>query len=216
MIEDLLRLRFPADYAFDAANVTVPLSVQSKSFALSDEKACTACKGNRRGREECNEETLRVELAPGEAVTVVNFEEYLGQFGNKLDKYKMQRCDYLILDDSDSHRKFAFCDLTCSDQKYVDGPTGKRAEVVKQMKSSLESMLKVDVLNHYILTFRDKVFLFGWREFAIPRMALRRNDPLSSISAFCKTPSAESGTLEYAPHKGFAFIQVKYPAGYRW
>lgn len=43
-----------------------------------------------------------------------------------------------------------------------------------------------------------------------------RNNPLSNMGAFCQTPSAMSGTLEYQPYKGFVFIQVKYPAEYQW
>ena len=216
MIEELLRLRFTADYALTTAKVRVPLAVHNKSFTLSDQKACAACKGGRPERMHCNEETLRIKLPKGETVTTVNFEKYLNQFGNKLDRYKIQRCDYLILDDSESHRKFAFCDLTCSDHKYVDGQAGKRAKVFKQMKGSLESLLKVDVLNQYILTFQDKVFLFGWREFLISDTEPERNNPLSNMGTFCQTPSAMSGTLEYQPYKGFVFIQVKYPAEYQW
>ena len=216
MIEELLRERFTLDYALNTTEVIVPLTIYCDTFILSDSKTCAECKGSRPGRENCNKETLWIEVAKGETVTTVNFEEYLNQFGDKLDKYKMQRCDYIILDDSESHRKFAFCDLTCSEQKYVDGKEGKRAEAFKQMKVSLDSLLKVDVLNQYILTYRDKVFLFGWREFTIPDITLKRNDSLSSIGVFLKTPSAESQTLEYTPQKGFTPIQVKYPAKYIW
>ena len=99
MIEELLRLRFPVDYALDTAATIVPMSVQNTSFILSDKKACTKCKDCRSERESCNEETLKIEVDADETVTIVNFEEYLNQFGNKLDKYKIQRCDYLILDD---------------------------------------------------------------------------------------------------------------------
>ena len=216
MIEELLRLRFPSDYGLDIEKVNVPLSTQSESFTLSDQKACSECKADRPEREKCDEKTLKIKLATDETVTIVNFEKYLNQFGNRLEKYGTKRCDFLILDDNESHRKVAFCDLTCSDHRYVDGQTGKRAKVVKQMKDSLESLLKVDVLNQYILTFQDKVFLFGWREFLISDTEPERNNPLSNMGTFCQTPSAMSGTLEYQPYKGFVFIQVKYPAEYQW
>ena len=110
----------------------------------------------------------------------------------------------------------AFCELTCSDRKYVEGEGGKRAKVIRQMEDALESLLAVDEFSKYILAFRDKVFLFGWREYAMPDIEPERNNPLANMEAFCRTPSAMSGMLEYQPYKGFAFIQIKYPTAYQW
>ncbi len=216
MIKDLFAKRFVTDYDLKKADVIVPLTLYKESFYLSDQKACRMCNTVRPYKDDCDEENLRVEVKKDEEVTVINFEAFLNQFANALDKYSLKRCDYILVDDTDSHRKFAFCDLTCSASKYVEGATGKRAKAMLQMKESLKSLLTVDVLNQYVLTFQKKVFLFGWRESPMPKDEPRRNDPLANMSVFNRTPSSESRTLEYEVFYGFSFIQVKYPARYQW
>ena len=76
----------------------------------------------------------------------------------------------MLYDDNEKGRAIAFCDLTCSAEDHVEPnpsdsyPLGKRFKVFEQMKTSLELLLEVDLLNIQILTCQQKLALFGWRE----------------------------------------------------
>lgn len=109
-------------------------------------------------------------------------------------------------------------------EKYVnpnDGkyPLGKRAKASAQMKKSLERLLLDPLMAHYILTFPEKICLFGWRDYYAPDVTPLRGDAARNMLAFMRTPSANSGTLakeiSIIGHN-FRFVQVKYPSEYKW
>lgn len=226
MIVWLLRERFPNNYGIDTTYVSVPVSVEVGAFVLTDHKACGDChrKPGRMDRNTCDEGILKIE-SNGQEVTVVNFEEYISQFDGILENIR-ERCDYLLLDDTENHRKIVFCDLTCSDSKWVEPNTGKysegkRAKARKQMMASIKTLLSVPLLDHAILTFAEKICLFGWREYGVPEVPIvpQRCDVIHNMQAFMTTPSAMAGQLrqemDIAKH-GFLFIQQKYPNVYNW
>jgi hypothetical protein len=129
--------------------------------------------------------------------------------------------------DGDSHNKIVFCDLCCYDDYYIEPnaghhPEGKRAEARKKMEDSVEMLLREDLLNHYILTFPEKVCLFAYRSYSTlqPKMAQRgRNNTEINMQAMLTTASSVSGrivTEDKVMNHSFTFVQNKYPTVYKW
>lgn len=87
------------------------------------------------------------------------------------------------------------------------------------MKKSLERLLLDPLMAHYILTFPEKICLFGWRDYYAPDVTPLRGDAARNMLAFMRTPSANSGTLakeiSIIGHN-FRFVQVKFPSEYKW
>lgn len=154
-------------------------------------------------------------------VEVLNFERFISQFDRTSAEIK-ERCDYLLYDNDENSRKIAFCELTCSETKYVEPNEsneyreGKRAKAYNQMLKSLEALLGVSLLNTHILTFQKKHCVFGWRE---PIASGQMDAAAASMNAFGITPSSTSELLYtsvFVVGHGFTFIQVKHPALYEW
>lgn len=226
MIVQLLQEYLPNNYGADIAHVSVPVSVKIGAFVLSDRRACVDChlQPTRIDRSNCDEGILKIE-SNGQEVTVVNFEEYISQFDGTSANIR-KRCDYLLFDDTENHRKIVFCDLTCSDNKWVEPnigkySEGKRAKAKKQMVASVETLLNVPLLDHAILTFAEKVCLFGWREYGVPEVPVttERHNAIRNMQVFMTTPSSMARQLrqeiEILEH-GFSFIQQRYPNIYNW
>ena len=223
MISQILSERFPHEYDLNSRDIRLDIHSFDEPFVLTDNKSCNQCRSNpeRTDRSNCNEEILKINPA-GKTVSVLNFEEYITQFCNtKLNVTK--RCDYLLFDDSNNHQKIAFCDLTCSERKWVERneghyAEGKRAHATSQMMQSVEYLLNEPLLSFEILTFIEKVCIFGWREYNVPKVPERKSFT-SNIEAFLTTPSNMAKTLQteikYLDHK-FLFMQVKYPTEYNW
>lgn len=226
MMRHLLAQRFPTEFGLNPNTITLPLSVLSGSFTLSDSKACTACKAmpSRTDRVSCDEANLNIHSS--DDVAVLEFERYIQQFSRTSLGIK-DVCDYLLFDESNNHRKIAFCDLTCSDEKWVEPntgkyPEGKRAKVKSQMLDSLEYLLKEDLLAVVILTFAEKVCLFGWRDFDNPEVntvAPVHDNARKNMQVFGRTPSSMAKQLTFEKTilgHGFSFVQVKYPSVYEF
>lgn len=219
----LLQVNYPNEYGIDANGVNIDMTTQRGMVELSDAKACDDCQELRPQRIACTKVNLRVNTSDN-SIDIVDFEKYANQFDNTAAAMK-DRCDYILVDASIGHNKIAFCDLTCSEEKYVnpnDGkyPLGKRAKAAMQMKKSLESLLAEPLLATCILTFPERVCLFGWRDYAVPAdVTPQRGNAARNMLAFMNTPSAKSGTLsQLVPvvGHGFKFVQVKYPTVYQW
>ena len=222
MIYNLLLHRFPIEYSLDPQKVKLDCRVCSSDFILTDPKACDSCQSNsqRKNRMDCNREVLKVYVENDE-VTVINLEEYLGQY-----KFAKEKCDYLLVDNTENHRKISFCDLTCSDEKYVEPnkgvySAGKRVKAKHQMVQSMEYLLDESLFAQFILTFAQKHCVFGWRDYNVPAVSLTpsRNNVLGNMQAFGITPSSmakEIKTQERIKEHDFIFVQVKYPNEYVW
>lgn len=222
MIDRLLQVHYPMAHGIAPEGIVVDITVRSGLVELSDSKACDECQDDRPQRRHCNRINLTVDAAAN-PIEIVDFEKYSKQFDHTAAAMK-DRCDYLFVDGSSHHHKIAFCDLTCSEEKYVepnDGkyPLGKRAKASEQMKKSLECLLQDPLTAQYLLTFPVKVCLFGWREYAVPDVKPQRGDAARNMLAFMNTPSAKMGILTTeVPVIGhdFSFVQVKYPTVYQW
>lgn len=116
MIEVFLGQRFPNEYGLSCDSIRLLVNTVTGNVVLSDQKACAQCRTNRPEREGCNEENIKFDFGDN-LVKIVDFEDYISQFDNTVAMIK-DRCDYLIVDDN-FHVKVAFCDLTCSEEKYV-------------------------------------------------------------------------------------------------
>ena len=223
LIDRLLQVHYPQEYGIDYNGVVVDMAIHKGLVELSDNKACDDCQELRSQRAQCDRVNLRVNTS-AKSIEIVDFEKYVNQFDNTAAAMK-DRCDYILVDASEGHNKIAFCDLTCSEEKYVNPnsgkyPLGKRAKAAMQMKRSLESLLVEPLLKLYILTFPEKVCLFGWRDYVVPTdVAPKRGDAARNMLAFMNTPSSKSGTLSQTVPvvgHGFKFVQVKYPTVYQW
>lgn len=223
IIGRLLQVNYPNKYGIDAKGVNIDMTTQRGIVELSDAKACDDCQELRPQRIPCNKVNLRVNTS-AKSIGIVDFEKYANQFDNTAAAMK-DRCDYILVDASVGHNKIAFCDLTCSDEKYVNPnngkyPLGKRAKAAMQMKKSLETLLVEPLLATYILTFPERVCLFGWRDYTVPAdVTPQRGNAARNMLAFMNTPSAKSGTLSQSVSvvgHGFKFVQVKYPTVYQW
>lgn len=220
MIESWLKDRFPAQFNIEPNIVQLQAENYSNSFSLNDDKACLSC----RDKEYCDRKALNVEVKQGDVVTVVDFEDYLSQSCFKKAGFS-ERCDFLMVDDSENHHKIAFCDLTCSVEKYVnpnDGKysLGKRAKAYSQMEKSYKALREEPVFEQWMLTFAEKEAVFGWREH-ITTVSKTGNDehsdPKTSMRKFCLTPSSIAKTLSSNIADGaLKFVQVKYPSAYIW
>lgn len=222
MIDTLLGRLYPELYNIDPNRVNVYIEVCDGIVDLNDPKACANCLRIRPNRFACDKVNFRFDTS-GIPVKIVNFEQYANQFDNTPAAMK-DRCDYIMVEGTSGHDKIIFCDLTCSEEKYVnpnDGKysLGKRAKAFEQMKRSLERLLQESLTKQYILTFPEKVCLFGWRDYMVPDAKPQRGNAVNNMLAFVNTPSAKSGTLtqiKYEVGYGFNFVQVKYPTVYKW
>ena len=224
MIRKLLSHRFPSEFGLSLDDVSLPLREEKDTFVLSDNKACIECKKRRADRISCDEEILKIRSSS--AVAVLAFEKYMSQYiGTKLKVKDV--CDYLLFDESVNHHKIAFCDLTCSAAEWVEPnsgkyPEGKRAKAKTQMLQSLEYLLQEPLLAGNVLTYVERVCLFGWREYGRPEeMADKpvRNSVTNNLQVFGKTPSSMAKQLTYPKNiigHDFFFVQVKYPSLYEF
>ena len=221
LISRLLQVHYPQEYGIASKGVVVDMTTRVGLVELSDPKACDDCQELRPQRAQCDKINLRMKAS--NPIVIVDFEKYINQFDNTAAAMR-DRCHYIFVDASVGHHKIAFCDLTCSKEKYVNPnggkyPMGKRAKASEQMKKSLERLLQEPLMAHYILTFPKKACLFGWRDYTMSDIKPQRGNAARNMLAFMNTPSANCGTLtKVVPIIGhnFSFVQVKYPTIYQW
>ena len=220
MLEKWLKDRFPAYHSIKQDKVRLFIVRHSDSFSLKDDTACFLCQD----KECCDRKVLNIEVKVDDIVTVVDFERYLSQPCFKNVRFS-ERCDYLMVDDSEDHRKIVFCDLTCSVEKYVNPnggkyTLGKRAKAYSQMEKSYKALREELVFEQWMLTFAEKEAVFGWREHITTVSKTGKDeypDPKTSMRKFCLTPSSTAKTLSSNIADGaLKFVQVKYPSAYIW
>lgn len=232
MIEFFLKDTFPRYYGIDPDMVNVPIERVQHPFTKVDTKACDDAidiQYNREGTfnkyrdvcSACDSVVLKVDNKEHE-ITIVEFEDYINSLSGTITG---NRCDLLMTDDV-QHNKIVFCDLCCYDERYIGPnsgllPEGKRAFAQKQMEKSIELFMDIDVLNHYILTYPEKVCLFAYRSYnAIQQqVSAQRGNVENNMQAMMVTPSSVSGRIVTEANimkHNFTFVQNKYPAVYNW
>lgn len=232
MIEYFLKNTFPRHYGIDPNMVNVPIEHIQSPFTKVDAKACNDAANIRYNKEcvfnkyrdvcsICDRVVLKVDNN-GHEITIVEFENYINSLPSTIIG---NRCD-LLMTDGITHNKIVFCDLCCYDEKYIgpnagDHPEGKRAFARKQMENSIEMFMNVEVLNHYILTYPEKVCLFAYRTYNAIQQPVRaqRGNVENNMQAMMVTPSSVSGRIVTEANimkHNFTFVQNKYPAVYNW
>lgn len=192
-----------------------PVEQHDTPFVLSDSKACQECEFAQNVNP-CNQIILNIET--DSKVTVLHFEEFVSQIDNTPAALG-KRCDYLIYDEDENKKRIAFCELTCSSKEYVN-PTkrfvGKRAIAHEQLQNSIEALLSVQPLDVEVLTYPQKVAIFGWRERILNNYVDQATEAMDTFSI---TPDSEASVLianESIMRHNFKFLQIKYPTPFMW
>ena len=220
--QKLLQTR--AQTLFGDPNIPLPpIVVYEKDFALNDEKACWRCISQYTSDGhpfQCSYEVLKVH--PLKPIAVCSLDAWLNTFPpKKLVGFK--NCDYIFTDARDeyAYKKVAFCDITCSDSKYVKPggsvvyPEGKRAYMLKQMESVATWMLNDDVLYHSVATATHRQLVFGIRYTDKPVVS----KTAMSLRSFTQTPSSSAKILTTTQFIGkveFDVVEVTYPNPFVW
>ncbi len=233
MIGYFLKYTLPQYYGLNPQTVVVNLSRHHTPFTEVDLKACNAAQAKNYPEgvfnkfeqicKPCEKIVLSVNNN-NQDITVVQFEDYVNSLPAKIiDRQK--RCD-LLMTDGEIHHKIVFCDLCCYDDYYIEPnngnqyPEGKRAEARKKMAASVEMLLGMPLLEHYILTFGEKICLFAYRSYSTqqPTMA-QRGKAEANMQAMLTTASSVSGQIvsqDNVMNHNFTFVQNKYPSVYQW
>ena len=228
MIREILGQIFPSEYGLGTNVIAVPMETHSAPFTLSDDRACDDCQGNpaRLNRRGCNREVLRVDNH-GETIDVVNYEQYISQY-ERLGKTVGEKCDIVMVDCGINRRKIVFCDLCCYSEKYVEPnegnayPQGKRAKAYQQMEHSIDALVQQSTTAVNLLTYREKICLFAWRDYDMPDMPIiaTRGNAQSNVLVFGSTTASGLATSTTSQERrmghDFIFKQVKYPSVYNW
>lgn len=192
-------------------------------FVLADPKACTGCRivnAQDPVKIQCDGVTMFVH--PLNPIAVYSLENWIKTFPAK-KRNNLPNCDYIFADADDMYasRKIAFCDITCSESKFVNQgiskkyPQGKRQYVLTQILSMVSWLIQNPMLHHHISTATDRQYIFG----------VRYTDPLSedqatmSMQSFSKTPSSTTptiSTVQYLNQIPFTFVEVTYPTPLVW
>lgn len=218
-MKHLLTVRYPHDKNCYQKNLSYPVRQEYGLFTLHDAIACQICKSHFVEKINCTSAVLTIHA--NNPVDVLCFERFISQFDGTSAEIK-DRCDYLLYDHDAQKQKIAFCELTCSESKYLEPnasnkqPEGKRAKAYSQMKTSLEALLTVSMLCVHILTRPKKYAIFGWRE---RNVQFPMDQAATSMKEFTITPSSASNVLYsdvFVMGHGFTFAQIKYPTVYEW
>ncbi|MDE6436366.1 MAG: hypothetical protein K2K69_02525 [Muribaculaceae bacterium] len=193
------------------------LTRYTSDFSLHDTEACGVCRKAR--AQQCNHETMMVH--PLNPIAVFALHEWISSFP-KNKRINFPNCDYIFADAENMYasRKIAFCDITCSESRYVNPgtgkyPQGKRAYVLSQMESLAGWLMKNSLLRHYISTATNRRMIFGVR-YSDRNPA---NKATAAMQSFSRTPSSTASTItsqQYIDNIPFEYVEVSYPATLTW
>lgn len=216
MIDIILGSIFAIEAGIDSKDFTVPIEQKDSPFTLTDIKSCLACHQmpTRVDRKDCNEEILKINNN-GVVIDVVRFEQFINQFAELKD---YQRCDLVMADSGDEHKKIVFCDLCCYEEKYVEPnngayPEGKRAKARQQMKQSVKLLISnssTTAVN--LFTYAEKVCLFAWRDYNSSMnepIVHERGNVLSNMQSFIHVPSTSAKQLHWEEPELCGFFLCK-------
>jgi hypothetical protein len=224
MIQDILLQILPQAYGLHREQIDLKTEELTGDVALSDTARCANCKTKQ--SLPCDEQNMRVHFGSS-SVIIVDHESYIKQFnGTQLGQGK--NCDYMLVDDSGSNYKVAFCDLTCSktetvepdtERKYL--PEGKRAKVMEQLKKSVCRFVDKNDTKAYLGGFQQRYCIFGWRDPFVSDTPVipKRGDVAANMMIMgIATSGSEPLLLQRQDICGleFVFYQIKYPTIYKW
>lgn len=224
MIQEILLRILPQAYGLHREKIKLSTTELTGNETLSDKARCINCKTKQ--NHPCNEQNMLINTNTAK-VTVVDHESYIKQFnGTQLGNGRI--CDYMLVDDSGSNYKVAFCDLTCSMAKNVEPnkertklPEGKRAKAVSQLEYSVRRLVTKEKTKTYLEIFQHRHCIFGWRDPFVSDIPVtpRRGDVAANIMIMGVATSGSEPILIHRQEIDgleFVFFQVKYPAVYNW
>ena len=224
MIQEILLKTLPQAYGLHRVKIQLNMFELTGEVSLSDTVRCTNCKTKQ--NRPCNEQNMRINTGTA-TITVVDHEAYIKQFNNsQLGRGK--NCDFMMVDNSGSNYKVAFCDLTCSltenvepDEERTRLPEGKRAKAMAQLEESVHRLPAKEATKTYLGGFHHRHCIFGWRDPFIAETPIipKRGDVMANMMIMgVATSGAEPLLLHYQEIDGlkFVFYQVKYPIIYNW
>lgn len=212
-LQSLLSVSFPGN-----GDISLYAKAESGIIGLGDTKACGQTSRDFSCLSNCDRIILNIKTQS--PLFVIGYDEWLAT--------QTKRCDYVVCDDDTVHSRFALCELSCSDVKYVENHknesgqdmVGKREKAYVQMMTTWEEITADGnpVLSQYILTHFRKLAVFGWREGRKVRPQ-KNNGAMTSMQRFSTVPGSSSDIIYYKDYNfghSFTFIQVKYPAILNW
>lgn len=223
-LRELLLQTLPQAYGLHREHIDLKTVELTGDVSLRDTERCAKCVTKE--NHPCDEQNLRMSIGTA-SVTLVDYESYIMQFnGTRLGNGK--KCDYMLVDDSGSNYKVAFCDLTCSLEDTVEPnegrkklPEGKRAKAMEQLKESVRRLVGQESTKTYLEGFRHRHCIFGWREPFVGNKPIipKRGDVMSNMMIMTVATSGSEALLLQRQEicgQEFVFYQVKYPAAYKW
>lgn len=193
--------------------------VYTGKFSCRDEKACATCSIKTPIQaKNCSDGVLICD-AGQEDVDVIEFEKFIDNYNRLKSIPSKSRCDLLMT----SKNKIVFCDMTCSNPKYIDTFTrsdgsvhmGKRYEARKQIENSIKLLMPIPEIGCVIKNKSDKIALFAYREKPTELKDAFDREVTSGIRALCKE-NKDKDQMFSVMANGFLFTEVSYPDVYRW
>lgn len=203
------------EYYGASRNVVVENSLLDAGISsLRDSKACSECK--QQGKNCCEtEEILRI--SHNYSITKVELEKFFTQFDGTRRSSLKDKCDILLFDDKD-HR-IAFCEMTCSQSKYIEPyenskghQVGKRAKAHKQLKSSIDKLASVPDIASSMNRYNHRTALFAVRH----KGSNNQSSEISNVNKFIIFPKSIQTDAKSDIGNGFSFEVVEYPNIYQW
>lgn len=204
-------------------NSTKAVSASSRSyhgsFSCRDEKACATCSIKTPAiAENCSDGVLICD-AGVEDVEVIEFEKFIDNYNHLKSNPSKSRCDLLMT----SKEKIVFCDMTCSNPKYIDKFTrsdggvhmGKRYEARKQIENSINLLMPIPEIGRAIKNKSNKIALFAYRQKSTDLKDAFDREVTSGIRVMCRENKDKDQMFSVMPN-GFLFTEVSYPDVYRW
>lgn len=184
--------------------------------SFRDSKACSECK--QQGKDCCEtEENLRI--SHNCSITKVELEKFFTQFDGTSRSSLKDKCDILLFDDK-GHR-IAFCEMTCSQNKYIEPydnskghQVGKRAKAYQQLKSSIDKLAKVPDIASSMNRYDHRTALFAVRHKDSNNQ--KESFEISNVNKFIIFPKSIQANAKSDIGNGFSFEVVEYPTIYQW
>ena len=183
---------------------------------FADNKACTECEHS--GRKICDDEVV-LRLNSENPLAIVNLEDFFTKFdGNALSSVR-DKCDLMLYDNV--HNRLAFCEMTCTQEKYVKPYNnsrghndGKRAKAYKQLLTSITKLVVVPEIATKIRAYANKSALFAVRLKDMSNE--RKSSVLATMQRFSDFARSIQDGATLNMGNGFTFEVVQYPTIYQW
>lgn len=191
--------------------------IVSGESVFYDNRACAGCNERKTGI--CTKEEI-LKVSHKSPLTKVDLEKFFNQFEGRVLSSLKDKCD-LLLYDSEKKRRIAFCELTCSQRRYVEpyddtagSHPGKRAKAWKQLKSSIDKLATVPDIASAMDRYGHKSAIFAVRY--KDSFERKSSMQISYMLKFIELPNNIQRGTSADIGNGFLFEVIKYPTIYRW